>query len=181
MSQFSSFHFYNALDRSLAKLEILAAIIGGAMVLAAMLLTSADVVMRYAFHQPLTFSYHLTEFYLMVGMMTMPLAWGFRTGGYIRVSAFCQVLPPKLRSALLRLGLLVSALYVGALAWLSAENTIEFYQRGDVQMGVIDWPLWLSWIWVPVGVGLLAARLLVISVGPYAAIDPGHDVSEETV
>ena len=181
MSQSNSFHLYSKFDRSLAKLEVLAAIIGGVMVLAAMMLTSIDVVMRYAFHRPLTFSYHLTEFYLMVGMMTMPLAWGFRTGGYIRVSAFCQVLPPRLRSILLRLGLLVSALYVGALAWLSAENTIEFYQRGDVQMGVIDWPLWLSWIWVPVGVGLLAARLLVISLGPSAAINPGHDLTEETV
>lgn len=146
--------------------ELAATGLAGIMVLAAMVLTSLDVFMRYVFHSPLVFNYHLTEFYLMVGMMALPMAWGFRTGGYIRVMALAGALPPTPREILLRAGIAVSLAYAGLLTWLTAGETLEYYQRGDVNMGVIDWPVWLSWLAIPVGLALLSVRLLLILVQP---------------
>lgn len=171
---------YGALDRALQRIEAAAAIVGGIFMLSAMVLTSADAIMRYAFNAPLTFNYYLTEKYLLVGLMTMPMAWGFRTGGYIRIVFLSAALPAIARHLLVRLGLLVSCAYVTMLAWLSGVHTLEVYISGDVQMGVIDWPVYLSWIWLPIGLGLLAIRLLFIAIGSAATLQEAEGTAMET-
>jgi TRAP-type C4-dicarboxylate transport system permease small subunit len=161
---------FGTLDACLRPLELIAAIIAGVMMLAAMVLTSFDALLRYGFDAPLTFNYYLTENYLMIGMLTMPLAWGFRSGGYIRVLGLTQLVRPALRDMMLRAGLVLSSAYVAALAWFAGVRFLENYRRGAVDMGIIDWPLSWSWIWVPVGLTLLALRLLATAIGP------GHDL-----
>jgi TRAP-type C4-dicarboxylate transport system permease small subunit len=170
---------YGVLERAFRKCEAAAAIVGGVMMLLAMLLTSMDALLRYAFNAPLTFNYYLTENYLMVGMMLLPMAWGFRAGGYIRIMLLVEHFSPTIRNLLLRSGLLVSCVYVAALAWLSGTHFFEVYQRGDVQMGVIDWPVAWSWAPVPVGLSLLAVRLLLTAFGPDADLHLGHDETAE--
>ncbi|WP_323032498.1 TRAP transporter small permease [Paracoccus sp. (in: a-proteobacteria)] len=172
---------YTISHRFLSALENIAACIAGVMIFLAMVLTSADVLMRYVFGRPLAFTYHLTEFYLMVGMMVLPFSWGFRTGGYIRVMAICAKLPPFFANALLRLGLFASLLYTAGMCWLAIVKTAEHYQRGDVQMGVIDWPVWLSWLAIPVGLGLLTLRLLLTLIGPTARLNVTPAIAEEGV
>jgi len=170
---------YGVLETALRKCEAAAAILGGVMMLLAMLLTSLDAILRYAFNAPLTFNYYLTENYLMVGMMLLPMAWGFRTGGYIRIMLLVERLSPIIRGLLLRMGLLVSCVYVAALAWLSGAHFFEIYQRGDIQMGVIDWPVSWSWAPVPLGLGLLALRLLLTTIGADADLHLQHDETAE--
>lgn len=157
---------FGALDRVLRVPEAIAAYIGGLMMVSAMVLTSLDAILRYAFNAPLTWNAYLTTYYLMVGMFVMPMAWGFRTGGYIRIVYFASLLPFTLAKYLLRVGKVVGAGYFGALAWLAGEHFWEVFQRGDVQMGLIDWPVSWSWIWVPIGLGLLSLRMLLMAFGP---------------
>lgn len=154
------------LDAGLRPAEIAATVAGGGMMLAAMLLTSTDVVARYIFDAPLAFNYYLTENYLMVGLMTLPLAWGFRAGGYIRVVGLARVLPPVLRDLLLRAGLLSGGAYVAALGWLGGLKFADAWRTSAVDMGIIDWPVSLSWICIPVGLGLFALRLVLMALGP---------------
>lgn len=132
----------------------------------AMVLTSLDALLRYLFNAPLTFNSYLTTYYLMVAMLVMPLAWAFRTGGYIRVVFFASMLPHKIGTLLLRAGKLVGAGYFGALAWLSGGSFWKIYQAGDIQMGAIDWPVAWSWVWLPIGLGLLSLRMLLMVFGP---------------
>jgi TRAP-type C4-dicarboxylate transport system permease small subunit len=157
---------YRALDAVVRPAEITAAAAGGALMLAAMLLTSVDVVARYLFNAPLEFNQYLTETYLMIGLMTLPLAWGFRAGGYIRVVGLVQALPSSAGQLLLRIGLLSGSGYIAVLAWLAGEKWWETFQDGSVDMGIIDWPVSWSWISIPIGLGLLCLRLALMSIGP---------------
>lgn len=157
---------YGALDRALRIPEFIAACIGGVAMVSAMFLTSADAGFRYLLNSPLTFNTYLTTYYLMVAMLVMPMAWAFRTGGYIRILALMFFLPPKLAFAILRIGKVIGAVYFAALAWLAGVHFWEVYQRGDVQMGEIDWPVAWSWVWIPIGLGLLALRLALMAFGP---------------
>lgn len=158
------------LDRSLCRIEDLAAVLAGAIMLIAMALVSLDALLRYLFAAPLSFQYYLTEKYLMVGMIALPLSWGFRTGGYIRIEGLVQVLPRGLRVAILRAGLLLSAAYVAVLAWLGGAHFLSAVRKDEVVIGVIDWPVSWSWIWIPAGCGLLALRLLLAATGPAAGL-----------
>jgi TRAP-type C4-dicarboxylate transport system permease small subunit len=171
--------FHGALERALQPVEAAAAILGGVFMLTAMVLTSADALMRYAFNAPIIFNFYLTEKYLLVGLMTLPMAWGFRTGGYIRLVSALYLLPPLGRSLLLRTGLLVSGAYVAVLASLSGKHFWEVYQRGDVQMGIIDWPMAWSWVWVPLGLGLLALRLFLMASAPSLRTDTPESLAAQ--
>jgi len=157
---------FQLVDKPLRIAELIAATFGGIAMLIAMVMTSLDAVLRYAFNSPLSFNYHVTEKYLMVSMIALPLAWGFRTGGYIRITILFGIIPRTTRDLMLRVGLIASAAYIGVMAWLTAGHWYETWERGDVTMGVIDWPVSWSWIWVPIGLALLSARLFLTAVGP---------------
>ncbi|MCI5075399.1 TRAP transporter small permease [Oricola sp.] len=165
---------YRIADRTLSFLETMAAIVAGAFLLAAMVIVSADAAMRYLFARPLTFQFALTENYLLVGLILMALPWGFRTGGYIRIETLPRLLPPPLGAGLIRLGLAASAGYLGALTFYSWGKFHSAWVKGEVVLGVIDWPVSLSWIWVPLGCGLLSIRLILSALGPLISDGSGH-------
>lgn len=168
------------LDRLLSVFENAAAIVAAAAMVAAMLLTAVDALARYALNSPLTFQQYLTENYLMVALVCLAFAWGFRTGGYIRIELLLLLLPEGVRLGVLRLGLFVSAAFVAVLAWMAGIKFLEAYQTNQVQFGEIDWPVSWSWVWVPIGCGLLAARLLLSACGPRDGLCAAHSAADPT-
>ena len=161
-----------AADRGLRALEFIALLVASALLLTAMALVSADALLRYAINAPLTFQYTLTEDYLLVGLLMMAMPWGFRTGGFIRIDGLAGKLPPRFADALIRAGLIASAGYIGVLAWTAGEHWHRAWTAGEAKIGVIDWPVHLSWIPVPVGLSLLAIRLALTALGPAAGLAP---------
>lgn len=163
------------LEAGFRPVENAAALVGATMMLLAMALMTLDAILRYLFTSPIEFASRLIEFYLMVGMFAMPLAWGFRTGGYIRIIAAVALLPERFRYLVLRLGLLVSAIYVAMLAWTSGLHFLDAWQRDEVYVGVWDWSVGWSWIWVPTGLALLALRLLLLTIGPASELSAANN------
>jgi len=168
-------------ERVFQPIENAAAILAGALMVLAMVLTTADALLRYTINRPLNFNYFLTEYYLMVGIVCLPMAWAFRTGGYIRISFLLSALPEGLGTWLLRVGLIVSAFYSGWLAWLGGLNWHDAWVTNAVDIGVIDWPWSWSWLPVPVGMGLLTLRLVLTALGPAAELNIAHDSVEDAV
>jgi TRAP-type C4-dicarboxylate transport system permease small subunit len=162
------------LESVVRPLENVAALVGASMMLLAMAFMTLDATLRYLFNSPIQFASRLIEFYLMVGMFAMPLAWGFRTGGYIRIVGAVALLPERIQHLVLRLGLFVSALYVAMLAWTSGRHFLDAWERDEVYVGVWDWSVAWSWIWVPAGLTLLTLRLLILTVGPASELNAAH-------
>lgn len=164
------------LDAGLCRIELVALVVAGVAIVCAMLLVSADAMLRYLFAAPLAFQLHVSEFYLLPASLMMAMAWGFRTGGAIQISILMAVLPERLAVPLTRLLLAVSAVYMAYLAWRSSLIFLRAFRRHEVVMGVLDWPVSLSWIWVTLGCGLLAVRLLTDAVAPkMRSIGIGHE------
>jgi len=155
------------MDRGLQWIERICAIIAGIAALAAMFLVTCDAVMRHLFSAPLTFQTTLTQNYVLVALLLMAMPWGYRTGGFIRLDMLFRVLPALVGQIVLRLGLAASALYIAQLALLSFLHFQKVFLRGDVVMGVIDWPVAPSWVWLPIGLGLLSLRLMLDAVSPH--------------
>lgn len=154
-------------DSWLQWVERACALVSGVAVIAAMLLVATDAMMRHLFAMPLTFQLVLTQDYLLVALLLLAMPWGYRSGGFIRLDFLLTALPSRPRQVVHRLGLAVSSLYIAKLAFLSWEQFEKAWSRGDVVMGVIDWPVSWSWIWLPVGLGLLALRLVVDALSPH--------------
>lgn len=170
---------YLLVDRALRALEYAGFLIAAAMLLAAMVLVTLDATLRYFFNAPLRWQYTLTSSYLLVGLVCMAFSWAFRTGGYIRVSGVASYLPPAASRLLIRAGLLLSSAYVATLTWKSAEYFWDSFQSGASQISTIRWPEWISWIWVPAGLGLLSLRLLLVALGPAQDLEIAHEPAEE--
>ena len=179
MTEAAGDRVYRAVEAVLRPLELVAAIVGGLMMLTAMLLTTADALLRYGFDAPLSWNYYLTENYLLVGMICLPLAWGFRAGGYIRVMALAQALPARARDFILRAGLLAGSVYIFLLAWLAGQRFLEAWRTNAIDMGIWDWRVDLSWIWVPVGLALFGFRLVSTAMGPTAGLHFNYEDDAE--
>lgn len=157
---------HERVDKGLSWIENLAAIVAGCAVLVAMVLVSFDAILRHLFAMPLTFQLHLTQYYLLVALTMLGLSWGYRQGGAIQITLLTDHLPRPVVHVLIRVGLFCSAVYVVVLAWRGYLVFEQAWSRGSVIMGVIDWPVAWSWIWIPIGCGLLAIRLLVDASAP---------------
>lgn len=168
---------FQTADKAVRIAENACAILAGVILLFMMVIVSLDAIFRYAFQAPIAWQYTLTEDYLMVAVVALSLSWGFRTGGFIRISGFAGAVPPMVRVVIYRAGLVLSFLYVLALAWTGGKTFLRVWTSGEVKIGVIDWPVYLSWVWVPIGCGLLAIRVLLMSVAPSSEllVDPHAD------
>ncbi|SMF55471.1 TRAP-type C4-dicarboxylate transport system, small permease component [Tistlia consotensis] len=172
-------HWHARTDRVLCVVENVAAVAAGAVLVAIMVLVSLDAILRHAFAAPLTFQLTLTEDYLLVAMVLLALPWGYRKGGAIQVRLLLDSCPAAFNQMVIRLGLLAAAVYLAALAWFSWGRFLDALVNDEVTMGVIDWPVDWSWVWVPLGLGLLALRVLLDAVAPtLKPIGSDHEVEE---
>jgi TRAP-type C4-dicarboxylate transport system permease small subunit len=158
--------FHQRLDAVLCRIEVAGLFIAGIAIVAAMLLVSADALLRYLFAAPLAFQLHVSEFYLLPASLTMALAWGYRTGGTIQIQFLISSLPAWLVTPITRIGLIAASAYMAYIAWRGYLVFLRAFRRNEVVMGVLDWPVSLSWIWIPMGCGLLALRLLMDATAP---------------
>lgn len=170
------------IDRILCLVESCAAVVAGAVLLAIMVLVSLDAILRHLFAAPLTFQLALTEDYLLVAMVMLALPWGYRRGGTIQVRLLLDRCPEGFNRLVVRLGLVAASAYLATLAWLSWGKFHEALVNDEVKMGVIDWPVDWSWVWIPIGCGLLALRVLLDATAPVLRpIGSDHDATPDNV
>lgn len=150
---------------------------------AMMILVSLDVLFRYFLHRPLTFQYELTSYYLLVCATTLSLPVAYKRGAFIKLDLLGKHLPTRLHGYLRGCNLLVGALLFLLITWFSGTRTYDQWQSGGSIFGVIDWPVWLSLIWVPIGCFMLSLTLLLYAFNafrdPIAAINVQHVAPED--
>ncbi len=163
---------FRVLDAVLLRLERATAAVGVAGLLAIMLLVSADALGRYFLNMPLTFQYELTSFYLMGMTSLLALSWGVRRGAFIRISVIDSLVGQRLRSILFGVNFLLAACTMSVVCAFAAREAWHSWKGAEVLLGVVDWPVWLAHLWVPLGCGLLTLRLLLDGI--MALVDPRH-------
>ncbi|MCF8482564.1 MAG: TRAP transporter small permease, partial [Rhodospirillum sp.] len=162
-------------DALVSRVETAAGLLSGGALLVTMLLVSVDALMRYVLGSPIVFAHYVTENYMLPAMVLPALAWSYRTGGSIQIEALLLALPDWLGRLIHRLGLTVACLYMGRLTWLGWIKFQSVLIDGEVDMGVVDWPKSWSWVWVPLGCGLLCIRLALDALAPAPEDDEPED------
>lgn len=166
--------FHRAIERGYRHVELAAAIVAGCTIVVVMLLVSADAILRRVFGQPLTFQLPLSESYLLVAMVMLSLAWGYRRGGTIQVRLLLDVLPKPVADMIMRVGLAASAIYMAVLGALAWSPFYRAWAENEIVLGVIDWPVAWSWVWVPLGCAMLAVRLALDATAPVVGVADSH-------
>ncbi len=115
--------------------------IGNIALAAMMLLTTADVIGRYFFNEPVLGAYEITE-YLMLIMVFSFLALAQSAKVHINVDIVFNRLPAGLRHVLERMNHLVCLLMMILVTWMSIQRVWELKKTGEasVLLKIPDYP-----------------------------------------
>jgi TRAP-type C4-dicarboxylate transport system permease small subunit len=128
-------------------------------ILAIMLITAVDVLLRYRFSRPITGVSETSE-YLLVILVFLALAYAQFQGRHVSVRLVINRLPVGAQKTL-NIGILVTllALFL-AMTWKSAEVAYSFQQLGETRWNV-PVPVWPARFFVSIGAFLLSLELLL--------------------
>lgn len=150
----------NAIERTLSKIEDILHVAGClALVLVAVLL-NIDIALRLFAGHPLQIQFEMTELYLMPALATLSLSRVFREGGHLALDIVPESLMGPAAGIVRRLRLLLAAVFFVGVTWMSGKYALRAFMRGDIEFGVMDWPLGWAYAAVPLGCGLLVLRLV---------------------
>jgi TRAP-type transport system small permease protein len=135
-----------------------AALAGGAMLVAAALLTVLDVALRYAFNRPLPGTFELTQL-AMSGIAFLGLGQAQRRGQHITIDLLYEGAPAPVRRGMDALAVMVSLLVAGAVTWRLLETMLRTRAGGEVT-GVLGLPLYPAVGVAGAGFALFALALL---------------------
>ena len=154
----------------------LTAIAGFALV-AMMLLICADAFGRYLLQTPLPGANEIVSHQLLIPLVFLMLSANYATGDHVRLEVGKGVLSRVLGSPSVqeRLVAALSLLVFLPYGVVSVMEAFERTARLDATLGVVPLPVWLSYIWVAIGVWALNARLVLAVFVPRAARRNGNE------
>ena len=152
-------------ERALRVIETIGVSLAGVMMFLIMLVVVADVVLRYFFNAPLSWSYELISLYLMVGLFFFALSDTLAANAHVCVDILQLYLPKRLRHACEFIGYACVIPVFAGIFYMSVIRTWESYQGAEVLAGHIAWPTWLASVCVPLGVGVILLRMVLRLAG----------------
>ena len=105
----------------------------------AMLLTSADVIRRYALNKSMGWSIEVTEFFL-VGIVSLGIAWLLKEEGHVKVDFLLDWLNPKTRNLVIGITSAIGALAVLLIVYYGFQESINMMQMGARRTGILRLP-----------------------------------------
>lgn len=130
-------------------------------VVAMVVSVTADAIGRYLFSNPLSGNYEFTSLFAMVALTFMGMPRTYATGGHIRLEVFAPALSRIPWHLSERLNVLFGAVAFGLLAWVSGQEAIHKFAVRETTLGTIQFPIYWSYVWVPLGSAWLTLRLVL--------------------
>lgn len=125
-----------------------------------MVIVAIDGLMRQVFDIPIKGAYVLVENYLMVAMIFLAFGYTWAKKGHISITFIHNKLPIALRNVTYLMILLIGIFIMGIIGYTGLERTITAFQNNNLTSGLIRWPIWLAYIWLPLGSAVLVLRLI---------------------
>lgn len=129
------------------------AAIAGILLLLVTLFVSYSVVLRYLHFKPPIWILQFTE-YALLWLTFLGAAWLLRKGGHIRIDTIVSRFGPKGRTILDVIVACLGGIVCVIILWFGVEKTIDFYQRGIMDVKSVTLPKYPLFLVIPLG-GLL--------------------------
>lgn len=144
-----------------------------------MLVIVVDVVLRYLFSAPLSWSHDLISMYLVTLTFFLALGDTFRRGGHIKVDLFESLRGSRLFNIAAIAGYALSMLLFCLIVQQMVVSGWEAFIEADVVDGAIPWPTWPPYLLGTLGVGLLIVRIFLGIISRLLALAAGTAFHEE--
>ncbi len=141
----------------------LGALLAGGLVVVVCAVTFYEVVSRYVFGAPTTWSIDIS-IYAMFWAAMLGGAYTLREGGHVAVDVVVRRLGGAERRWIAATVYGLVALFFAVVSWQGAVASLEAYEFGEVTMSVLRFPAYLPLLAIPVGGALITAQSLVSAV-----------------
>lgn len=141
-----------------------------------MVIVASDVALRYGVGRPWPWAYDIVSIYLTVAVFYLALARTLREHGHINVDLLRAHMSLRTRHAFDLLTCILAIVLFSILTMLTLRLTRSQYDGADVISSYMDWPTWLSTVFVPIGTVLTILRLFVLAVDHVSAIWSGREI-----
>lgn len=126
-----------------------------------MLLIAFNTVMRYLFSDPITGMYEMVELYLMMAVFYFALPHVETRDANVKADIVSRRFSDALQRRIELAYLGVTFVFVYWITSLVYRRAMSFWDRMVTTSGVIEFPIYVSWFIVVVGLILLLLRILV--------------------
>ncbi|MBU6436421.1 MAG: TRAP transporter small permease [Betaproteobacteria bacterium] len=152
--------------RKLLALCKLAAILGGIVFVALVVMSIVSIVGRKLFSMPVPGDVELLQTCAAFASATF-FGWCHLNQGDVKVDFFTHNWPPRVVHGLDAVGSLLVGLFGALIAWRTAAGALSLRESGEVTM-ILGWPLWVGQMLMVPGFVLLAAAGLYMAWGHVA-------------
>lgn len=128
------------LSRSYASLSNAGVSLAGAGALAITIMTTYEVVSRYVFNAPTSWSVQLTRYVLIVCLF-WGVAYALNVERHVRVELLLRRLSERRRNVFLLVGYILGLVFASVLVYETAVMTLNAYERGWVSEEAVTVPL----------------------------------------
>ncbi|MEO8506995.1 MAG: TRAP transporter small permease [Betaproteobacteria bacterium] len=143
-----------------------------------MVLVVADVAMRYAFNNPIKWSYPVISRYLMLYVFFFAVADTLRRNQHVIVGFLVGAMGIRGRSLVELVAYLPSILIFALVLGLGIGLVWSQFVHNDVVMDSLGWPSWIATLALPIGIGMLLVRIVLrVTALAARAVDPAADVA----
>ncbi len=146
----------------ISKMVSLCAMLAGFLVLGVCGVTFFEVVSRYLFDAPTTWSIDVS-IYGVFWATFLGSPYALREGGHVAVDVVVRKFNHDLRHGIAALVLLCVAVFCAVIAWSGWIACIDAYEFGEVTMSVLRFPLYVPLAAIPVGGLLMALQALLMA------------------
>ncbi|WP_109467177.1 TRAP transporter small permease [Albibacillus kandeliae] len=163
--------------RAIGAVSTLFGVAAAVMILASVLITCHMIFVRGVLGQSTIWQTEAV-IYLMIGATLLGLPYVQKLRGHVGVDLLPQMLPPALRRILAVVVMLATVAMVAAMVWYGWEMFHLAWKRGWKSESVWAFPLWITYLSVPLGFGLYLLQLLgdlwLATFGPETVLPEPH-------
>src|SRR6185312_3616055 len=111
--------------------------------------------------------------FMFIWMAKFGAAYGVRTGIHVGVDVLVNLLPRTNRKNVILFAIGCGALFTGLIAAFGITFVIKMHATGQ-QSYDLEWPMWMIYLAIPLGSGLMCFRFLQVAVTYYRTGDLPH-------
>ncbi|HLS21425.1 MAG TPA: TRAP transporter small permease [Paenalcaligenes sp.] len=157
---------WHPLDFVVSKIESLLLLICSLAIIAAMLLTTTDVAMRYLFKSPISWAFDFVMLYLMPAAYYLAFSYGMKSGTHLAVDFFINYMPNFVLRYICPPILLLGSALMFYISWRLLLETWERLVEGHTMFGPVAWLTWPTAAIIGISFFIFALRIVLVVFQP---------------
>ncbi|HFC04177.1 MAG TPA: TRAP transporter small permease [Rhizobiales bacterium] len=145
------------------RLSVIAGVIAASLIGIAILIVCQMVFIRYVLVGSTAWQTEVVTFSLVAATL-LGSAWVMKERGHVAVGLVTEYAPPGPRRIMLVLADLVVFVFAAILFWKGLELTMEAWDGDWTSDSIYEFPMWIPYLAMPVGFGLLALQSIACMV-----------------